>query len=313
MKKILLLIIFAILCLAPVIFPDYWVLILSEILIMGFFAMSFNLLLGWGGLLSFGHAAFFGIGSYSAALLIQHGVSSIGLLILAGIFVTVIVSAVVGFLSVRHDEIYFAMITLAFGMMLFTIAHNWTSLTGGSDGLPIMNMPNLHFLGKEFSLFNPVVMYYLIFAVVCAGIFILYKIVNSPFGLLLKGMKENKMRLSFSGGNISLIRLYAFVISATFSGIAGILFAIFSNMATPDFLHWSFSAKPVIMSILGGSGIFMGPLFGAGVFYLLEQIIRQYTDNWMIFLGLVLIPIVLFFPEGILGTIIKFFKKDRKN
>lgn len=299
------------LIITPTVFPDYWLLILSEILIMGFFAISFNLLLGYGGLLSFGHAAFFGVGAYTAALLIEHGVSSLWLVFLSGFCVTSVIAFIIGFLSVRHDEIYFAMITLAFGMMLYTIAHNWTSLTGGSDGLPIMNMPVLHFFNKEFSLFEPKVIYYLILSVVTICIGILYKIVNSPFGLILKGMKENKTRLSFSGGNISAIRLYAFVISAAFSSIAGVLYALFSNMATPDFLHWSFSAKPVIMSVMGGSGIFAGPLFGAAVFYLLEQIIRQYTDNWMIFLGLVLIPVVLFFPEGITGKLLKFFKKGR--
>jgi branched-chain amino acid transport system permease protein len=295
----------------PLIFPEYWVLILSEILIMGLFAISFNLLFGYSGLLSFGHAGFFGVGAYTAALLIQYNITSIPLIILIGIIVSIIISSIIGFLSVKHDEIYFAMITLAFGMMLFTIAHNWTSLTGGSDGLPLMTMPVIKIAGKEFSFFMPQVVYYftLIITIICE--FILWRIVNSHFGLILTGMRENKNRLIFSGANIRNIRLFAFVISAVFSSIAGIIFCFFSSMATPDSLHWSFSAKPVIMSVLGGAEVFLGPIFGSIVFYILEQIIRQFTDNWMIFLGIFLIPIVIFFPKGILGTILTFIKAKK--
>ncbi len=312
MKKTILLLIFVFLLCFPVIFPDYWILILSEILIMGFFAISFNLLLGYSGLLSFGHAGFFGIGAYTAALLLQHNANSVSLLLVAGFFIAGAVSLVIGFLSVKHDEIYFAMITLAFGMMLFTIAHNWTSLTGGSDGLPLMSMPVIKLFGKEFSLFNPTVMYYLVFSVASFSVYILWRLVNSHYGLILTAMRENKNRLNFSGANINRIRLFAFVVSSSFSGVAGVLFCLFGSMATPESLHWSFSAKPVIMTILGGSGVFFGPMFGAAVFYMLEQIIRQFTDNWMIFLGCVLIPIVLFFHKGILGSITDYFEKKRK-
>ena len=140
----------------------------------------------------------------------------------------------------------------------------------------------------------------------------LWRLINSPFGLLLKGLRENKNRLRFAGGNIKLIRLVAFIISGAFSGLAGVLFCWFSSMATPDFLHWSFSAKPVIMSILGGAGVFLGPLFGAAIFFILEQAIRQFTDNWMIFLGMVLIPIVLFLPQGVVGSLQEVLKRGNK-
>ncbi len=310
-KKVLFGLLIIILFLVPYIFSEYWLLILSEILIMGLFAISFNLLFGYSGLLSFGHAGFFGLGAYTAALLIQHNITSIAIIILAGIIITAIISLIIGFLSVKHDEIYFAMITLAFGMMLFTIAHNWTSLTGGSDGLPLMTMPVIKIAGKKFSFFNPSVIYYFTLIITTISTFILYRIVNSHFGLILTGMRENKERLIFSGANIRNIRLFAFVVSAIFSGIAGIIFCFFSSMATPESMHWSFSAKPVIMSVLGGAEVFLGPLFGSIVFYVLEQIIRQFTDNWMIFLGIFLIPIVIFFPKGIVGTFLKVFSKEK--
>ena len=289
----------------PKIFSEYWIFIAIEVLIMGFFAMSFNLLMGYAGLLSFGHAGFFGVGAYVTALLIQHGVNSLFIIFLIVLLASMIVSLIIGYLSVRQDEIYFAMITLGFGMMLYTIAHNWTDVTGGSDGLPLMNIPDVNLFGFKFSLINPVNLYFFILIFVCAGIFVLYKITESPFGLVLKGMRENKNRLNFSGGNISSIRLFAFIISGTLSGASGFLFCLFSNMAAPDFLHWSFSAKPVIMSIIGGAWTFFGPMVGAAIFFALEQFIKMYTDNWMIFLGILLIPITIFFPKGVLGTIKK--------
>ncbi len=309
MKKIHILILIALLLLLPLFTPEYWLFIFCEILIMGFFATSFNLLFGYTGLLSFGQAGFFGIGAYSVAILIQNGFSFIPLLLFAGMFFAALVSIIVGALSVRHDQIFFGMITLAFGMMLYTIAHNWTSFTGGSDGLAIVMLPSVNIFGKELLLCNPLTLYYFNLAIVVPSILLLYMITVSPFGLLLKGIRENKERLSFSGGNISIIRLTAFFISSAFAGLAGALYALFSSMATPEFLHWGFSAKPVIISILGGFNLFLGPFLGSAIFFLLEQFVRQYTDSWMIFLGGVLLIIVLFAPEGIAGLVIKFFKK----
>jgi len=281
-------------------------------LIMVLFAMSFNLLLGYSGLLSFGQAGFFGVGSYTTALLILKGWQSLTLIMLAGIFSAALAAAVIGYLCVRRDEIYFAMITLGFGMMLFTIAHNWIELTGGSDGLPLAVIPSLRLPGLELSLFDPRNMYLFILAVVLAGIFILWRLVRSPFGLILTAVRENKERLAFVGADVRLVRLTAFTIAGGLAGLSGALFCLFNSMATPDFMHWSYSAKPVLMTILGGSEIFLGPAFGAAVFFLLEQAITTMTDNWMIFLGAILIPVVIFFPRGILGTIVKYFDRRRE-
>jgi branched-chain amino acid transport system permease protein len=296
----------------PFFLPTYWTFIFAEILIMVLFAMSFNLLLGYSGLLSFGQAGFFGVGSYTTALLILKGWQSLTLIMLAGIFSAALAAAVIGYLCVRRDEIYFAMITLGFGMMLFTIAHNWIELTGGSDGLPLAVIPSLRLPGLELSLFDPRNMYLFILAVVLAGIFILWRLVRSPFGLILTAVRENKERLAFVGADVRLVRLTAFTIAGGLAGLSGALFCLFNSMATPDFMHWSYSAKPVLMTILGGSEIFLGPAFGAAVFFLLEQAITTMTDNWMIFLGAILIPVVIFFPRGILGTIVKYFDRRRE-
>jgi branched-chain amino acid transport system permease protein len=288
----------------PLILPIYWIMILTEILIMGLLAMSFNLLFGYTGLLSFGQAGFFGVGAYATALFLSKGGSSLLLGLLAALGASALVAAVVGYLCVRRDEIYFAMITLGFGMMLYTAAHNWSSLTGGSDGLPLLNVPALNLLGREFSLFDPAVMYWFVLAVTSLCILFLWRVVRSPFGLMLTAIRENKQRLSFVGAGVQHLRLAAFVIAGALSGVAGGLFCLFNSMAAPDILHWAFSSRPVLMTVLGGSGIFFGPLFGAAIFFGLEQLITGVTENWMIFLGLILIPVVIFFPRGILGTLI---------
>lgn len=288
---------------APLVMPTYWIMVLTEILILGLMALSFNLLFGFTGLLSFGQGAFFGLGAYVAALLLKNGYDNLFLIILAGMLVAFLCSLVVGFLSVRLDEIFFAMITLGFGMMFFSIAHNWIGVTGGSDGLPVFSLPSLNMFGTELTFYAPNNMYYLVLVLVVLGSFLLWLIVHSPFGLILKALRENKQRVSFVGGNVNRLRIVAFSISGAFTGLAGVLFCLFNNMATPEFMHWSFSAKPVIMTIIGGAGVFLGPLFGAGIFFVLEQIIIQFTENWMLFLGIILVPIVLFFPNGVFGTL----------
>lgn len=297
-------------CVAPLVIPIYWLMILSEILIMGLMAISCNLLLGYTGLLSFGQGAFFGIGAYSAALLLQGGYQNLFLILAAGLLASLLAALAVGFFSVQLDEIFFAMITLGFGMMFFSIAHNWIDVTGGSDGMPVFSLPTVTLFGKELSFYAPVSMYYLVFAVVLCSVVLLWLIVHSPFGLILKAMRENKQRVSFVGGNVKTLRIVAFGIAGGFTGVAGVLFCLFNSMATPEFMHWSFSAKPVIMAIIGGTGVFLGPLCGAGIFFVLEQVIIQFTENWMFFLGVVLVPVVLFFPQGVLGTVLRKFSRQ---
>lgn len=296
---------------APLIIPIYWTMILSEILIMGLMAVSFNLLLGYTGLLSFGQGAFFGVGAYTAALLLQSGMQNLPLILLAGMLTAALAGLIVGFFSVKLDEIFFAMITLGFGMLFFSLAHNWIAVTGGSDGMPVFTLPGLNLFGWTLSFYAPVNMYYLVFFLVTLGIILLRLIVHSPFGLILRSIRENKQRVSFVGGNVRNLRIAAFTASSAFTGLAGVLFCLFNSMATPEFMHWSFSAKPVIMSVIGGTGVFLGPLFGAGIFFLLEQIIIRFTENWMLFLGLILIPVVIFFPQGVFGTLRNFLLRQK--
>jgi branched-chain amino acid transport system permease protein len=306
------LVLFALLLAAPFFLSIYWVMILTEILTMGLFAMSFNLLFGYTGLLSFGQAGFFGAGAYCAVLTLIHGPASVWAALAAGLIGAALLALPIGWLCVRRDEIYFAILTLGFGMMLFTVAHNWRSVTGGSDGLGNFPLPELNLFWSSVSLFNPRHFYLLVLVIVSAGMLLLWRVVLSPFGLVLRGTRENSNRVYFVGANVRSIRLFAFVVAGALSGLAGALFALYNRIASPEMLHWAFSGKAVLMAVLGGSGVFLGPAVGAAVFFVLEHFITAYTTNWMIFLGLILIVLVLVFPKGVLGSVLDLFGRVRK-
>ena len=300
----------AALCVAPKVLSMYGVIILTEILIMSLFAMSFNILFGYSGLLSFGQAGFFGAGGYFAVLTLLHYSDSIWIALIVGLVGAAALSVIIGYLCVRLDEIYFAILTLGFGMMLFTVAHDWRSVTGGSDGLGGFTFPNLTVFGWEIALANPRVYYYFVLLVVTLGALVLMRVVRSPYGLLLTATRENHQRVSFVGANVRTVRLFAFVLASSMAGVAGVLFVLFNRIASPEMLHWSFSGKAVLMTILGGSGVFLGPAVGAAVFFMLEHYITSYTENWMIFLGAILILLVLVFPRGVLGTALHMLRKS---
>jgi len=306
------LLIVAALLLAPKILNTYGVLVLTEILIMGLFAMSFNLLFGYTGLLSFGHAGFFGAGAYFCVFCLLHWSDSLWLGLLAGLGGAAVLALVIGWLCVRRDEIYFAILTLGFGMMLYTVAHNWRSVTGGSDGLGGFTFPVLKLFGWETALANPKAFYYLVVLVVVAGAVLLMRIVSSPFGLLLTATRENHQRVAFVGANVRSVRLLAFVLAGALAGASGALFALFNRIASPEMLHWSFSGKAVLMTILGGSGVLLGPAVGAAIFFVLEHFITSYTTNWMIFLGAILIVLVLVFPSGVFGALVQRLSRSER-
>jgi branched-chain amino acid transport system permease protein len=305
------LLLLALLC-APFLLSTYWVLILTEILTMSLLAMSFNLLFAYSGLLSFGQAGFFGVGGYFAVLTLIHGPASLWLAMAAGISGAALVALVIGWLSVRRDEIYFAILTLGFGMMLYTITHNWRSVTGGSDGLGNFSIPETTLLGVKLDLANPRNFYFLVLFVALSVTCLLWRVVRSSFGLLLKASRENSNRIAFIGSNVRTLRLFAFVLAGAIAGTAGVLFAMFNRIASPEMLHWSLSGKVILMTVLGGSGVFLGPLAGPAIFFLLEHIITSFTNNWMIFLGIILVILVLLFPKGVMGTLLDIYGRFRK-
>lgn len=297
---------------APAFLSTYWIITLTEILTMSLFAMSFNLLFGYTGLLSFGQAGFFGAGGYFAVLMLLHGPQSLWTALAAAMIGSCILAIAIGWLCVRLDEIYFAILTLGFGMMLFTIAHNWRSVTGGSDGLGNFALPALSFLHWHISLAHPKHFYFLVLAVTSLGAGLLWRIVRSPFGLLLRATRENSNRIDFVGANVRSVRLLAFVIAGVLAGLAGALFALFNRIASPEMLHWSFSGKAVLMTILGGSGVLLGPGVGAALFFVLEHVITLFTTSWMIILGAILVILVLLFPKGVLGSALDILSRKKR-
>ena len=297
----------------PFVFGTYITMLITEIMIMGIFALSFNLLFGYTGLLSFGHAAFFGVGGYVTAFLLIHGFPSVPFALILGTLTAALAAGVVGYFSVRLDEIYFAILTLGFGMMFYTLAHQWRSVTGGSDGLTGLVMPALGLGRFCIDISSPMAFYFVVVVFFVITIVILLKIVNSSFGLILMSIRENKERTAFTGIDIRAYRLVSFVISGLFAGVAGGLFAVFDRMASPSMLHWTTSAEPVLMTVLGGAHTFFGPVVGAILFFFIEHFITKFTDIWMIFLGAILIPLVIFFPEGVLGTLLRRRKRGKKN
>ncbi|MFA5664122.1 branched-chain amino acid ABC transporter permease [Castellaniella sp.] len=295
----------------PSLAPFFYLFIATQILILGLFAASFNLVFGYTGMLSFGHAAFFGMGAYATAMLLQSLHWPLLACLLVSFAAGLILALVIGFFCVRLDEVYFAMLTLAFGMMVFGVAHQWRSVTNGSDGISGFSVGSLG-LGLDFTLGNPAVYYRVVLVIVVLASLALYRICNSSFGLILRAIRQNPERVAFCGLNIRLYRLAAFTIAGGFAGLAGGLMAPFLRIASPELAHWSTSAEPVLMTILGGSGYFLGPFLGAGVFVLLETWITSLTQSWMLFLGIILALMVMFFRRGLLGTVLDALQARRR-
>lgn len=276
----------------------------SRIVVMALAAMSLNFLLGYTGVLSFGHAAYFGLGAYGVGMTIKYLVPSTPLGIVIGIAVGTLAAAVIGALIVRLRGVYFAMATIAFGQVFYFIAFRWNSLTGGDDGLsgwhriPI----NLGFRTLDIAS-SETTFYYFALACFAVAVVIMGALLRSPFGRTLLAIRENERRARFLGIPIEFHIWLSFVISCVFVSLAGTLYALLNNFSDPHGLHWSQSGDFVIMAVLGGMRSFWGPLIGAAIFVFVQDFISSRTENWMSFIGLFFILIVLFFPRGVLGII----------
>ena len=253
-----------------------------RVMILSIFALGYNILFGKTGLLSFGHGAFYAVGAYGMALFSMHVTPHPLVCILAGLCFAFIFSLIIGFFCVRHTEIYFAMLTLAFGMMVFSLIWNLRDITGGDDGLVGISRAPI-----ELGLFSiPIVkanqFYFLVLFFFVLSIAVIYLINNSPFGLVLSGVRENDRRIEFAGLPLRKYRLAAFVISGIFAGLAGSLSALLESNTDPFSAHWSHSAEPILVSLIGGIQTFTGPLVGSVIFVWLREIIERFTQNWML-------------------------------
>jgi branched-chain amino acid transport system permease protein len=276
----------------------------TRVLVLALAAMSVNFLLGFTGVLSFGHAAWFGLGAYGAGLALKFIAPSTPLAILAGMMLAGIAGGLLGALIVRRRGVYFAMVTIAFGQVFYYIAFQWSSLTGGDDGLRGFSRQPLDFgLFTIDILSNADAFYYfvlLFFALVTA---VMALILRSPFGRTMLAIRENERRARFLGIAVERHIWIAFTLSCFFIGVAGALYALTNNFADPRGVHYSQSGDFVMMAVMGGMRTFWGPLLGAAVFVVLQDYLSSVTVNWMSFVGLLFVLVVLFFPRGLLGFV----------
>ena len=273
----------------------------SQILIFMLFAMGYDICLGYAGMLSFGHAAFFGMGAYTTGLLILHYDANILLAIFVGVLFSVLLALPIGYTAIRRRGIYFAMVTLAYAQMFYFVAFKWTTLTGGDDGL--QGIPRPDFFG--ISLQSETSVYYFILGFLLIAILFAFRVVHSPFGHALVSIRENEQRAISIGFNPNRFKLMAFVISAGLCGLAGSLYCILQNFVPLKTLHWSISGDIVMMTILGGMGTLVGPLFGGMFVVLMREVLSTYTHLWALFMGISFIVIVLVFRRGVIGELKK--------
>jgi len=285
------------LALFPLVSGNYPVKLLQEILIWGIFAMSLDLLMGYAGMVSFGHSAFFGIGGYVAALALARSPGLVSALVLPALAAGLI-ALVIGFFSIRVSGVYFIMLTLAFSQMFYayTFQVSWLGAEDGLVGIPRPTVPGLDVGGLRG--FHA----YLLTLVMLTALG-LWRVVRSPFGHVLRGIHENEARMEALGYAVDRYKLVAFVIAGVVAGVAGSLYVQFNGSITPDAFFWKTSGEALLMVIIGGTGTLGGALLGAGAFILLQSLVSTYTERWMLILGATFILFVLFAPGGIVGAL----------
>jgi branched-chain amino acid transport system permease protein len=277
--------------------------IATEILIYGIFALGFNLLLGHTGILSFGHATYFGLGSYFTGIALRYFHAPVPVSLLAGILAAVLVAVGIGALTIRKRGVYFAMISLAFGQMFYFLAlsplKKWT---GGEDGLKFIPILRLDY-PFHVDLASPVPLYYFVYVIFALSVVSLWRILHSPFGRLLQAIREDEERTQACGYNTTVAKFVSLVFSGLFSGLAGGLFTIYLGYGALTTFHWLTSGTVLMMTLLGGMHTFIGPVVGAGVFLFLRETLSHLTARWEVYVGAMFVALVLLFPEGIVGTI----------
>jgi branched-chain amino acid transport system permease protein len=296
----------------PALGSRFYTFVAADVAILALFAVSLNLLLGYTGLVSFGHAAYFGIGAYATGILMKKLAVPFVLAFPAAGVAGGLFALAFGFFCVRLTKIYFAMLTLAFAQIVWAICFKWNDLTGGEQGMPEIPYPDLAWMEKlplASTLRTSDHFYLVTIVLVAACLWALRRIVGSPFGRMLTTIRENPERAEFIGVDVRRYELVAFVIAGVFAGLSGGLFGIFNRGVYPDFAYWPKSSEVLIMTILGGMGHFYGPAVGALVLLVLNQQISSYTQYWPLVLGSLLIVLLFVFPGGIVGALDAGYRK----
>jgi len=309
-------VVLALLIVAPLVLPEFWRRFLTEILIWGLLAMSSDILIGYTGMISFGHSAFFGLGMYgAAAALLLVSPPNMWLAIIFGLAAAAVVSLFVAFFSTRLRDIYFAITTLIFSQIFYVIIFTWTEVTGGENGLAF-SRPRLSIPFMYSTPFTTETLHWFVLAVVTASYLILRRITQSPFGMVLQSIRENEARTRAIGYPVERYKIVAVMLSGLFAGLAGVLYAIQNQFAAPDFVFFVVSGQTVIYNVIGGVGTLVGPIVGAAFFLLLSEAFSRlftatYLDpiglhglvgmSYLVPLGVIFILMVIFMPQGLLG------------
>ena len=297
-------VVMAVLIAAPLILPIFWAKFLTEILIWGLLAMSSDLLIGYTGMVSFGHSAFFGLGMYgAAAALLTTRPPSLWLAILAGLAGAAGAALFVAYFSTRLRDIYFAITTLIFSQIFYVIIFTWTAVTGGENGL-IFTRPHFSIPFLYDVRFTTTTMHWFVLALVAGSYLLLRRITRSPFGMVLQSIRENEARTRAIGYPVQRYKIVSVMLSGIFAGLAGVLYGVQNEFAAPDFVFFVTSGDTVIFNVLGGIGTLVGPIVGAGFFQLLRELLsRIFGDQfpYLIPLGVVFIMMIIFLPQGLLG------------
>ena len=296
------------LCLVPLFLPSYYTGLLTLILIYAIFAMSLDILQGYTGLASLGHAAFLGTAAYIVAIInvkVFHG-PHFAVELLAGVLSAGIVAAIFGLIVLRNTGTYLLMILLASSMMLWGIAFKWRSLTGGDDGLPGIARPNLSFM--HWNLHNTTDFYFFVLLFFVIAALLMYLVVRSSFGHTLLGIRESETRMTALGYNVWLQKYIAFIVSGIFAGLAGVMLVYYNGFVSPSELHLVTSAEVLMMVILGGVGTLFGPAIGAAIIILIKNFVSAYTEHWMIILGALYMATIMLAPQGVY----RLFKRSEK-
>ena len=298
-SRLLGLLVVALLIAAPFELPAFAMTLLTELVILGLFAMSLDLMVGYTRLVSFGHAAAYGLGAYASGYMLHNSSLPLPFAVLLATVMTGVVAIGVGWVCTLATGVSFSMLTLAFAQLLYAIGFKWTSVTGGSDGLAgIPRRPGpmgLTLLTTKSGF------YYFTLVCLLGSLLLCQKLVASPFGAVLRGIRENEAKTSALGYNTRLYKIAVVAISYALGGLAGALYAPFAGFANTELLFWLLSGQVLIMVIVGGAGTLIGPIIGAAFFLLLAHYLSAYTEAWALFFGLVFIGVILFAPQGIWG------------
>lgn len=297
-------IIFLVLLILPSFIPRFYTYILALIFVTSLLAMSLNVVVGHGGLFQFHHGVFYGVGAYTVALMLKKTSLPMWTGFIAGPIVAAIIGLIIGWLCVRLTRLYFAMLQISLGSLIWVIVFRWYTFTGGDDGIPGIPMPPLLSALKNS--------YYFVLIIVVICLILMYMILKSPFGNTLQAIRDNPQRCEAIGINVRRHQLIAIVIATFFAGVAGVLFVALERSVFADLLFWTLSLEIFIMCLLGGWFTFAGPILGAAIIVALRTFVGIFTEYWTLILGVVLILIIFFLPEGIVGYFQELFKPGAK-